>query len=125
MGCVGRCRGRQGRGRRLRASGPDSTGGEGDEVEAEVMAASICSKTSSVAGNLEGTAAAMVNLRLDLGFGGERRKRERAEQREGVRHDLRRGGPPYPPGAGGERHGAGAWRQWPCRHSEKRKGERS
>ena len=36
------------------------------------MAASICSEASSVAGDLEGTAAAMVNLRLDLGFGGRR-----------------------------------------------------
>ena len=42
------------------------------------MAASIFSEASSVAGDLEGTAAAIVNLELDLGFG-ERREGEGAD----------------------------------------------
>ena len=71
-GRFGRSRGRRGCERRLQASGPDSSGGEGDEVEAEVMAASIFSEASMVTGDLEGTAAASMSMELDLGFqGGE------------------------------------------------------
>ena len=46
------------------------------------MVASICSEQSSVAGDLEGTAAATVNVKLDLGFREEGKREGAGEQWE-------------------------------------------
>ena len=70
--------GKDGRHGRSMASLVDSLGGEEQHGEAVRLASSICSGTSSVAGDLEGTAAPLVNLELDLGFGVARGKGERA-----------------------------------------------
>ena len=62
---------REGIGRRGRLQRPraDSFGVEVQHGEAVKMASSICSGAASVAGDLKGTAAAMVDMEIDLGFG--------------------------------------------------------
>ena len=76
------------------------------------MVASICSEQSSVAGDLEGTAAATVNVKLDLGFREEGKREGAGEQWE---RGLAAGGPPYPrageSGHEGSRSASSAWRQ--------------
>ena len=62
---------------RSTASLVDSLGGEVKYGEAVRLASSNCSGAPSVAGELEGTAAATVNVMLDLGFREEEKGRGR------------------------------------------------
>ena len=62
---------------RSTASLVDSLGGEVQYGEAVRLASSNCSGTPSVAGDSEGTAAATVNMELDLGFREEEKGRGR------------------------------------------------
>ena len=55
--------------RRTSASRANSFCVEAQHGEAVKMASSICSGVASVTGDLKGTAAAMVDMELDLGFG--------------------------------------------------------
>ena len=108
---------------RSTASLVDSLGGEVQYGEAVRLASSNCSGTPSVAGDSEGTAAATVNMELDLGFREE-------EKREGQVREKEQGTAQGvvlldPRGSeGGVRHRGGAhedtaawWRQClHCRH---------
>ena len=69
----------------------DSRHGEERHGEVDLLAASACSETSSVAGNLVGTAAALCEPELDLGFGshvGEERGQGRHRGEAGRRGGL-------------------------------------
>ena len=64
---------------RFRLPRTDSFGVEEQHGEAVKMGSSICSGVASVTGDLKGTAAAMVDMELDLGFGVWSDTREREQ----------------------------------------------
>ena len=72
--------------RRLRASRPDSAGGEGEELEAELVAAMACFGAAEIDGELDGGRG---ELRLDRGFPLGQRTRERGKMgRAGKREQV-------------------------------------